>query len=122
MDRGDLIFDLAVAHHYDVRLVVTLFGVDQAVRAVLAHIFNWYTVRGWTELIMVISVLGGTMLTSIGMLGEYTRSTNRQKNVRYTWWRARSMSNRQSTSPPASYSAEASIDDRSPRPPAFLIP
>jgi dolichol-phosphate mannosyltransferase len=45
--------------------------VDQAVRAVLAHIFNWYTVRGWTELIVVIYVLGRTMLTSIGMLGEY---------------------------------------------------
>jgi N-acyl-L-homoserine lactone synthetase len=71
VDRGDLIFDLAVAHHHDVRLVVTLFGADQAVRAVLAHIFNWYTVRGWKELIVVISVLGGTMLTSIGMLGEY---------------------------------------------------
>jgi len=51
-------------------LVVMLFGVEEAVRPPLAHIFNWYTVRGWTELIVVISVLGGTILMSIGMLGE----------------------------------------------------
>src|SRR5215472_17799149 len=46
-------------------LVVTLFGAEEAVRAVLAHVFHWYTVRGWTELIVVVSVIGGTMLMSI---------------------------------------------------------
>ena len=58
-------------------LVVMLFGVEEAVRPPLAHIFNWYTVRGWTELIVVISVLGGTMLMSIGMLGRVQRQALR---------------------------------------------
>jgi hypothetical protein len=30
--------------------LVTLFGAEEAIRAILAHIFHWYTVRGWTEL------------------------------------------------------------------------
>ena len=51
-------------------------------RAILAHIFNWYTVRGRTELIVVISVLGGTMLMSIGMLGEYIGKIYEQSKER----------------------------------------
>ena len=72
-------------------LVVTLFGVEEAVRAVLAHIFNWYTVRGWTELIVVISVLGGTMLMSIGMLGEYIGKIYEQSKERPLYLVARTL-------------------------------
>jgi len=63
-------------------LIVTLFGAEEAVRAILAHVFHWYTVRGWTELIVVVSVLGGTMLMSIGMLGEYIGKIYEQSKQR----------------------------------------
>jgi dolichol-phosphate mannosyltransferase len=63
-------------------LVVMLFGVEEAVRPILAHIFNWYIVRSWTELIVVISVLGGTMPMSIGMRGEYIGKIYEQSKER----------------------------------------
>ena len=52
-------------------LIVTLFGLEEAVRAMLAHIFHWYSVPGWSSLTVLVSVLGGATLMSIGVLGEY---------------------------------------------------
>jgi polyisoprenyl-phosphate glycosyltransferase len=52
-------------------IIVTLMGLEEAVRAFLANVFHWYVVRGWSSLTVLISVLGGTTLMSIGMLGEY---------------------------------------------------
>ncbi|MFZ0794916.1 MAG: glycosyltransferase family 2 protein [Candidatus Korobacteraceae bacterium] len=52
-------------------LLVTLFGLEEAVRAMLAHIFHWYAVPGWSSLTVLVSVLGGATLMSIGVLGEY---------------------------------------------------
>ena len=52
-------------------VMVTLFGVEEAVRASLAHIFHWYAVPGWSSLTVLVSVLGGATLMSIGILGEY---------------------------------------------------
>jgi polyisoprenyl-phosphate glycosyltransferase len=52
-------------------LVVTAFGLIEAGRAILAHFLHWYTVTGWTSLIVTICVIGGSMLISIGILGEY---------------------------------------------------
>ena len=72
-------------------LIVTLFGVEEAVRAILAHIFNWYTGRGWTELIVVVSVIGGTMLMSIGMLGEYVGKIYEQSKERPLYLVARTV-------------------------------
>jgi len=51
--------------------VVMLIGLEEAGRAILAKIFNWYTVPGWSSLTVLISVIGGAMLMSIGVLGEY---------------------------------------------------
>jgi polyisoprenyl-phosphate glycosyltransferase len=63
-------------------LVVTAFGMVEAVRAVLAHIFNWYTVTGWTSLIVTICVIGGSLLVSIGVLGEYVGKLYEQSKGR----------------------------------------
>jgi len=52
-------------------LIVTIFGLEEAVRAMLAHIFHWYSVPGWSSLTVLVSVLGGATLMSIGVLGEY---------------------------------------------------
>jgi len=52
-------------------VVVTFMGLEEAVRAVLAKVFHWYTVPGWSSLTVLVSVLGGATLMSIGVLGEY---------------------------------------------------
>jgi dolichol-phosphate mannosyltransferase len=52
-------------------LIVTIFGLEEAIRAMLAHIFHWYSVPGWSSLTVLVSVLGGATLMSIGVLGEY---------------------------------------------------
>lgn len=96
-------------------LVVTLFGVEEAVRAILAHIFNWYTVRGWTELIVVISLLGGTMLMSIGMLGEYIGKIYEQSKERPLYLVARTLNVESAKHEPASEPlsrSEYSMTDR----------
>lgn len=52
-------------------LVVTLIGFEEAIRAILAHVFHWYAVPGWSSLTVLVSLIGGSMLMSIGVLGEY---------------------------------------------------
>jgi polyisoprenyl-phosphate glycosyltransferase len=51
--------------------LATIVGIEEAVRAVLAHIFHWYAVPGWSSLTVLISLLGGAMLVSIGIVGDY---------------------------------------------------
>jgi polyisoprenyl-phosphate glycosyltransferase len=72
-------------------LIVTLFGMVEAVRAVLAHIFNWYTVTGWTSLIVTICVIGGSLLVSIGVLGEYVGKLYEQSKGRPLYLVARTV-------------------------------
>jgi hypothetical protein len=52
-------------------VIVMLIGVEEAVRALLAKLFDWYVVPGWTSLTVLVSLIGGTTLVSMGMLGEY---------------------------------------------------
>jgi len=52
-------------------VIVALLGLEEAVRAFLAKIFHWYVVPGWSSLTVLISVIGGATLISLGMLGEY---------------------------------------------------
>lgn len=52
-------------------VIVTLVGLGEALHALLAKIFHWYVVPGWTSLTVLVSVLGGATLMSIGILGEY---------------------------------------------------
>ncbi len=48
-----------------------LLGVEEAVRAILAHLLGWYTVPGWTSTIVVTSILGSVILLSMSIMGEY---------------------------------------------------
>jgi dolichol-phosphate mannosyltransferase len=52
-------------------VVVGLVGIEEAVRAVLASVFGWYTVPGWTSLMVLTSVIGSSLLISIGIVGQY---------------------------------------------------
>lgn len=63
-------------------LLVTLFGLIEAARAVLAHFLHWYTVTGWTSLIVTICIIGGALLISVGVLGEYVGKLYEQSKDR----------------------------------------
>src|SRR5947207_8175422 len=71
--------------------IVTLFGIEEAARAILAHIFHWYTVTGWSSLIVTVCVIGGTLLISIGILGEYVGKLYEQSKGRPLYLVARTM-------------------------------
>ncbi len=62
--------------------VATLLGVEEAVRATLAHIFHWYAVPGWSSLTVLVSLLGGATLMSIGIVGEYVGKIYEQSKGR----------------------------------------
>jgi glycosyltransferase involved in cell wall biosynthesis len=52
-------------------VIVTLMGLGEAIHAFLAKIFHWYVLPGWSSLTVLVSIIGGATLVSIGMLGEY---------------------------------------------------
>jgi dolichol-phosphate mannosyltransferase len=79
-------------------LIVTVFGLIEAGRAILAHIFGWYTVTGWTSLLVTICVIGGTLLISIGVLGEYVGKLYEQSKDRPLYLVARTI-NLETTNP-----------------------
>lgn len=63
-------------------VVATLFGLEEAVRALLVHLLHLYAVPGWTSLMVVVSVIGGAILISIGILGEYVAKLYEQTKNR----------------------------------------
>jgi polyisoprenyl-phosphate glycosyltransferase len=48
-----------------------LFGIEEAIRAILANLLGWYTVPGWTSSIVATSILGSAILISVSIVGEY---------------------------------------------------
>jgi dolichol-phosphate mannosyltransferase len=52
-------------------ILVGLFGIEEAVRAVLAHFLGWYAVSGWASLTILTSLIGSSLLIGLGILGEY---------------------------------------------------
>jgi polyisoprenyl-phosphate glycosyltransferase len=52
-------------------LLVGAFSLEEGVRSILSHIFGWYTVTGWSSLMVVIAGIGSALLVSVGILGEY---------------------------------------------------
>ena len=62
--------------------LVGLFGLEEGVRALLATIFGWYVVPGWTSLMILTSVIGCALLTCIGILGQYVGQIFEQSKER----------------------------------------
>ncbi|MBV9505493.1 MAG: glycosyltransferase family 2 protein [Acidobacteriia bacterium] len=52
-------------------VLVGLLGIEEALRAMAAWLFGWYTVPGWSSLMVVTSLIGSMTLISIGIVGEY---------------------------------------------------
>ena len=63
-------------------IIITVVGMEEAVRATLAHVFHWHVVAGWSSLVVLISIIGGAMLISIGILGEYVAKIYEQSKRR----------------------------------------
>jgi len=51
--------------------LVTGLGMLYGVFAVIAHVAGWQTPRGWTSTVIVILVLGGVQLITLGIIGSY---------------------------------------------------
>jgi glycosyltransferase involved in cell wall biosynthesis len=62
--------------------VVGVIGIEEGIRALLAHLLGWYTVPGWTSLTVFMSLIGSAMLISTGILGEYIAKLYEQSKGR----------------------------------------
>lgn len=72
-------------------IFVTLCGLGEGLHALLAVFFHWYVVPGWTSLIVLVSVLGGATLVSIGLVGEYVGKLYEQAKNRPLYLVSRTM-------------------------------
>jgi glycosyltransferase involved in cell wall biosynthesis len=63
-------------------LLVGLFGIEEAVRALLAFILGWYVVPGWTSLVILTALVGAALLVSVGILGQYVGKIYEQSKAR----------------------------------------
>jgi dolichol-phosphate mannosyltransferase len=63
-------------------IVIGLFAMEEGIRATLAHILGWYTVSGWSSLMVVTSGIGSAMLICIGVVGEYVAKLYEQSKGR----------------------------------------
>lgn len=63
-------------------LITGLIGIEEGVRAILAALFGWYAVPGWTSLMVVTSIIGSALLISVGILGQYVGKIYEQSKER----------------------------------------
>ena len=63
-------------------VTASLLGVEEGARALLAFLFHWYVVPGWTSLMVVTCVIGGAILICLGILGEYVGKLYEQSKGR----------------------------------------
>jgi len=62
--------------------MVGVLGIEEGIRAALAHYLGWYTVPGWTSLTVLVSLIGSALLITIGILGEYVAKLYEQSKGR----------------------------------------
>jgi hypothetical protein len=71
-------------------------------RVLLARVFHWYTVRGWSSLMVAVCIIGGTQLMTVGILGEYVGKIYEQSKDRPLYLVARTLNVGSSKPEPAS--------------------
>lgn len=69
--------------------IMGMLSVEEGIRAMLAFIFGWYTVSGWTSLTVLLSGVGAALLFSLGILGEYVGKLYEQSKSRPLYIAAR---------------------------------
>jgi dolichol-phosphate mannosyltransferase len=78
--------------------MVGVLGIEEGIRAALAHFLGWYTVPGWTSLTVLVSLIGSALLISIGILGEYVAKLYEQSKGRPLYIVARKFGGRSEVS------------------------
>lgn len=63
-------------------LITGIIGIEEGIRAVLASALGWYSVPGWTSLMVVTSIIGSALLISVGILGQYVGKIYEQSKDR----------------------------------------
>jgi dolichol-phosphate mannosyltransferase len=63
-------------------LIACLFSIEEAARAIIANLFGWSTARGWSSLMLVLTGIGGALLVSVGIVGEYVGKVYEQMKGR----------------------------------------
>ena len=63
-------------------VLVGLLGIEEGVRALLAVWLGWYTVPGWTSLMVVTCIIGSALLVCLGILGQYVGRIYEQSKER----------------------------------------
>jgi glycosyltransferase involved in cell wall biosynthesis len=63
-------------------LFVGLVGVEEGIRAILAKALGWYTVPGWSSLMVVTCIIGSALLICMGILGQYVGRIYEQSKER----------------------------------------
>src|SRR5450759_3682293 len=63
-------------------LITGIIGIEEGIRAILAALFGWYSVPGWTSLMVVTSIIGSALLISVGILGQYVGKIYEQSKER----------------------------------------
>lgn len=68
-------------------ILAMLVGVGMIVHIIYEHYFG-YTVSGWSSILMSIWVLGGSVLLSLGIIGEYVGRNylETKRRPRYYFW------------------------------------
>jgi len=79
-------------------IVIGLFGLEEGIRALLAHFMGWYTVPGWTSLTVIVSIVGSATLLSLGVVGEYIAKLYEQSKGRPLYIVARTLGTDQRSS------------------------
>ena len=62
---------LPLKFSFGMGLLIGAIALEEAVRALLATAFGWYTISGWASLMVITCVIGSSLLISIGIVGDY---------------------------------------------------
>jgi dolichol-phosphate mannosyltransferase len=90
-------------------LITGVIGIEEGTRAILAALFGWYTVPGWTSLMVVTSIIGSALLISVGILGQYIGRIYEQSKERPLYFVSRTFN--VSAQPMTGTAATSEIDE-----------
>ena len=89
LKRLKIAIDSVVSYSYMPMRIISLFGIFLSIFAFafsidiyLDYLFNDITVEGWTTVVILISLLGGIQLLTLGVLGEYLWRTSNDSKKR----------------------------------------
>ena len=89
LKRLKIAIDSVVSYSYIPMRIISLFGIFLSIFAFafsidvyFDYLFNDITVEGWTTVVILISLLGGIQLLTLGVLGEYLWRTSNDSKKR----------------------------------------